>query len=994
MKMKGYGRTAVASTFSVILATVTAATGYAQESASDDDSEFMEEIVVSGIRGSLKAARDQKRDARGIVDAISSEDIGKFPDTNLAESLQRVTGVSIDRQNGEGNRVTVRGFGADFNLVTLNGRQMPTSSIADGVRDTRSFDFANLAAENVAGVEIYKTMRASTPTGGIGSTINIKTARPLDAPGLNATIGAKAVYDDSRILTGSDITPEISGLYSNTFMDDRVGIALSGSYQLRDGGVAQANTANGWRGAYLGSENNWGTLPQPGTPGFERHTNRPGPDDVYATPQSLGYALNDIERERWNGAATLQFRPTDTLTFTADYTFAQNTISGRRNDVSVWFNHGETTTEWTDGPIAAPILYSEFFPTGTDLSFGGALQASQTEINSIGARLEWEPNDNFKFELDFHDSSSISRADSPFGSDVAIGSAIFGLERQSVRFDQDLPILSVAFPDNAPIDPSRAQGTGNAFRNSLQEADVNQVQFHGEYYENFDGLDLTVDFGAAYTENTQRSAFSVVQNDTWGGLGTPDDWPDDLWSFVDLPENFNGVNGYDDPALLQQFLIFDIPRFVEILDGTFGACGGDGICRSDDFFNDQTVNEQTWSGYVQVGLGFELAEKPANITAGLRYEDTTVNAPGTIPIPQTTRWVAENEFNIILADGDGESFVRQGGYDFWLPSIDFDIELSEGLIFRAAYSQSITRPNFGNLQGGLNFGQLFRIEGARGNRGNPALSPFASDNWDASLEYYYGDSSYVAGGYFRKNVDNFIGVGETVEQPYPGLTTPFGGERWQQAVTALGTEDANLVRAWIRDNTNPALIDQLGDDNPDTFHILTDPATDPTLDFILGLPVSQDSASVDGWEFAWQHGFGETGFGFQLNYTIVNGDVTFDRTQPASVTQFALLGLSDSANAVAFYDKDGLQARIAWNWRDEFLASTATGSGPNNPLFTEEYWQIDFNVSYDITENVSVLFEGINITNETQRVVGRSTNEANFVTQTGARYLIGARYRF
>lgn len=145
----------------------------AQEQAAAATTEA-EELVVTGIRASLQKTLGLKRDALGVVDGISAEDIGKFPDTNLAESLQRITGVSIDRQVGEGSKVTVRGFGPDFNLVLLNGRQMPASGLGSCCEApaSRSFDFANLASEGVAGVEVYKSGRATLQTGGIGSVIN------------------------------------------------------------------------------------------------------------------------------------------------------------------------------------------------------------------------------------------------------------------------------------------------------------------------------------------------------------------------------------------------------------------------------------------------------------------------------------------------------------------------------------------------------------------------------------------------------------------------------------------------------------------------------------------------------------------------------------------------------------------------------------------------------------------------------------------------------
>src|SRR5688572_16708243 len=259
-------RISIARAISLILGTAVALPAVSQESAE------LEEVVVTGIRGSLTSSMELKRDAQGVMDGIVAEDIGKFPDTNLAESMQRVSGVSIDRSNGEGSRVTVRGVGPDFNLVLLNGRQMPASAVADTeAAKTRAFDFANLASESISAIEVYKTSRAATPAGGIGATINIKTARPLDNPGMHTSFGAKGVFDTSvdnlpDNLQGDTITPEVSGIFSNTFGGDKFGVAISASYQERDFGFNQASVGNGWR-TFAGDENNWGTIPQAGTPG-------------------------------------------------------------------------------------------------------------------------------------------------------------------------------------------------------------------------------------------------------------------------------------------------------------------------------------------------------------------------------------------------------------------------------------------------------------------------------------------------------------------------------------------------------------------------------------------------------------------------------------------------------------------------------------------------------------------------------------------------------
>ena len=309
---------------SIVALTGAGSIAQAQDTTTTDDS--MDEIVVTGIRQSLKQSMDVKKNAKGIVDAITAEDIGKFPDTNLAESLQRIPGVSIDRVNGEGASVTVRGWGADYNLVTFNGRVMPTSSIGDGA--SRSFDFGNLASEAIASVEVFKTSKVGVASGGAGATINIKTTQPLEINDRVATIGVKGVYDTGQI-DSNKITPEISGLYADKFMDDRLGVAVSGSYQLREGGVTQSNV--GWRDGYLGSEDfggEWGRLPSATGPNSwnfnDGIVNRPGDTDVYEVPQNADYALTDFKRERINGQLVLQYDISDRLRATGDFTYSSN----------------------------------------------------------------------------------------------------------------------------------------------------------------------------------------------------------------------------------------------------------------------------------------------------------------------------------------------------------------------------------------------------------------------------------------------------------------------------------------------------------------------------------------------------------------------------------------------------------------------------------------------------------------------------------------------
>ncbi|WP_241557128.1 TonB-dependent receptor [Croceibacterium ferulae] len=949
-----------------------------------------EEIIVSGIRASLQAAVDIKRNAQGVVDAISAEDIGKFPDTNLAESLQRITGVSIDRQNGEGSTVTVRGFGPEYNLIVLNGRQLPTSTLGDGASPpaSRSFDFANLASEGIAAVEVYKTGRAAVPSGGIGSTINIKTPRPLDRPGTRGSIAARGVLDTSQ--NGSnDITPEVSGIYSTTFgHEDQFGFLVSGVYQKRNASVN--NGSAGFGNSFLGSENDWGTVGPEGP----NVINRPGPTDVYEVPQSAAYNLTDIKRERINGQVALQYRPVDSVTATFDYTYSRNEVEARDSSVGIWFNFGDTSTEWTDGPVAGPVFYTERFGPGKDLSYSGSLTANVSENNSIGGNLTWEAPGGLTFVLDGHHSTAESKPTNRFGTSTSVGSAIFGVASQTVDFTKDLPVLSYQMgPGIDALNPALINATGNSFRNAYFRDRINQVQLTGRYEHEGDFLD-SLDFGVSYVNNKVRSAYGFLQNDTWGGLGTPEDLPDDIFELVTLPDKFSGVSGADD-GIIPAYYRFDFERMVDLLDQRFGICGGDGNCLA-SYDTDRRITERTVSPFIQANLGFDVASRPAHLIAGVRYDKTKVDSASLTPVPSGAAWVAQGEFNILYS-ADSTFLDNKGSYDNWLPAFDFDIEAIDDVVLRASYSHTITRADYGSLQGGLTLNRQFGIAGGGGLQGNPNLVPFLSKNIDFSAEWYYSPSSYLSAGYFRKRVSNFINSQE-IERSAFELRNPADGPRFDQAQAALGgTTDTGLIRDYIlrnftegvevaRDGSGAPILDVNG---YYTGRIIGLPE-DGLVNFRVGTPFNSDqTATIDGFEFAVQHTFWDTGFGAILNYTIVNGDAQFDNTLDPNVGQFALAGLSDSANAVLFFDKFGLQARVAYNWRDKFYA----GGNPN-PTYVEAYGQVDASVSYEFMQGLTVFGEAINLTGEDRRGHRRNENFVTFSQPGYARLMGGVRFSF
>ncbi|MCD9027266.1 TonB-dependent receptor [Luteimonas sp. BDR2-5] len=983
-----------------------------QAGAPGTDPTELDAVVVTGIRGSLTSSMNLKRDAQGIVDGIVAEDIGKFPDTNLAESLQRISGVSIDRSMGEGSRVTVRGVGPDFNLVLLNGRQMPASSIeATNASNSRAFDFANLASESISGVEVFKTSRAATATGGIGATIDIRTARPLDTGSL-ASVGMKAVHDSSvdnlpKPMQGNSWTGEMSGIFSETTADGRFGIALSGSYQERDFGYNEAAVGGGWY-AFPGGE---GPLANPDS--AANATNPPGPGDIYSIPQNLIYAVNGVRRQRTNGQATVQWAPTDRITATLDYTYAENRIQQRRHELSTWFNQAASQTSWTDGPVAAPTGYTEyagcfnpatdqwtasdannvcppgFEPRWGDLAMAGAQFATKNENKSVGFNVEWAATDALDLVFDYHSSSAESGADSPFGSNNVIGTAAFARGVTSVDFSGDFPVLSVMLPPGmTSVGADEMMVTGSSFRNSYMKSEVEQGQLRGSF--RFAGY-AQLDFGVAYTEVENRTAYNFTQRDDWGGFGNgAADYADDLWIGDDISRYFDQFPGSGNA--FGQFYLFDFQR---LRNAAIAARGGDeaAYLPPPDFSTDRRTTEKSKSAYVQWSNTWDLS-MPLNVAVGVRYEETDVTSSALVPIATGLVWTGANEFAVQF--GDPDFTTLRGKYRYWLPSVDTNLRITEDMVLRASYGHSIGRPQWDHIQGGQTLDAFAAYEGGTGSQGDPNLKPLESRNFDLSFEWYYGEGSYVSVGWFRKNISNYIGTSVIETSPFD-LTTPVGGAYFNEAVAngcvQGGTDFRNCVRRYILENHDgdPGVVRTGTDSNGQPTGTIAGLPGDPAAVFRVSVPVNRDSSSLDGWEFNVQHMFGESGFGMSANYTIVDSDLTYDDYDLGD--QFAMVGLSNSANLVAFYDKGPWQIRAAYNWRDEFLSSTYDSWRPN-PVYVEAYGQLDMNISYQVNDNFSIHAEAINLTDETMRSHGRNERQVFYATQTGPRYMFGFRYRF
>lgn len=381
---------------------------------------------------------------------------------------------------------------------------------------------------------------------------------------------------------------------------------------------------------------------------------------------------------------------------------------------------------------------------------------------------------------------------------------------------------------------------------------------------------------------------------------------------------------------------------------------------------------------------------PATIYAGLRYEKTDVTSNTLLPTINRVGWISDNEFKI--ERGDKIFATGTGSYNYVLPNLDLQLEVIDDLLVKASYSETIGRAAYGNLTAGQRLNEV-RLDKATGSWGNPSLLPVESQNIDLSVEWYYGDGSYISVGYFDKSVDNFIATKTFIDSPF-NVTNPVTGERYDNAVAEVGDDSPADIRAEIinQNGIDGTYIEGPNATTGEAAKIWGHPTGNDIISIEFSQPINQDKKSLDGFEFAVQHLFGDSGFGAIINATFVNSDLTYDNGVLGD-QEAPLIGLSDSYNIVGFYDKDGLQIRLAYNWRDDFLKDTDDSIGPA-PIYTQAYGQLDANVSYEINEHFTVFAEAINLTDEYTRDYGRHQSMTYLIEQTGARYNFGARYTF
>jgi len=965
----------------------------------------MDSMVVTGYRGSILRSMDRKRSSIGITDSVTQEDMGNFPDQNLAEALQRISGVAIDRSNNEGSRITVRGLGPEFNLVTLNGRSMPTAG-------ARSFDFADLATMGIAAVDVHKTPLSEMPSGGIGATVNILTPRPLDQPGFRAVIAGKAVHEtsstDSDVGDLNEITPEFEGIYSQTFFEDRFGIFVSGAFQERHNREENASVDN-WR-------------PNGQLNGGNVNNNNQREDGVWWHPQNVGYGWADIERERINGQVVLQYAPSNRFTATLDFTYSRVERDIDRNSVGIWFECPNI-----DATINERGTVTQVTQSCGDFSTNIARDNTIKENDQFGLNLEWQATDRLSFTADVHTSSSELRGGKVNGEpatsmnliigntscdwcgfDPAAGPFTATIDEQTAFFSgSGIPLFDVSFrgtgPDGGPQAGLLRQDLGSLFGqafNNRTENEIDQLQLAGEWLNTGSGALSSIRFGYDRTEQEFETldAFSgLLPAGFW--LTSAQFWPNDAWiegSFDGLLSGFGNGGDFSFDQFFTVPLDFAIDQFETI--GTNGP--PDGVfwpSWPSEFQDPSGTRGRFWPGplgnngeslvkeninavWFQTDFQDDFNGMPFNASVGLRWTETSLTSVGLEVPAQDIVWVGGDEFQFDFVDNP-QPRTGKGSSEFWLPSIAMNLEVIPNVLVRAAYSRTISRPPIGALGPNRQFLGTPTVGNRQVSAGNPDLQPFVSDNFDLGVDWYYAPGSFVSVNFFNKLVDNFL-VSTTVQRTFEGLRDPFLGELAEQAREELAAEGISP--------TNQAIFQRINEirGTSPTAPIRPGP-NDPLAEFRLTTTENLEEGDLYGFEISVQHLFGNSGWGVQANATFVEGDVEADVNVVDQ--SFALPGLSDTANLVVFYENERFSGRIAWNWRDKFLSGFDQFGAP---VFTESFAPIDINLTYNINENLSVFVEGLNVNEETQRVFSRFEEQLLRANEFGARYNFGLRYRF
>jgi iron complex outermembrane receptor protein len=658
-----------------------------------------QEIVVSGVRASLASAIGRKRQSAEIVDSIVAEDIGKLPDNNVAEALQRVTGVQITRSQGEGSGIAIRGLSQVQQLI--NGRNFFTTS-------GRTIALGDIPASMLAGIDVYKTAAADQIEGGIGGLVDIRLRRPFDFAGREQSATIKGFYGD----IAKKVDPRVSMLLSNRWDTGigEVGLLVSGAYQQRHYGSYRNAT-----GAY-----------ETRTDLYDVNGNGvQDAGDAITAVTDAGTRYTYGSRKRWGLNLSAQWKPASNLEFYLDGMF--NRESNREDDLTAYVRTGTSGFRASPATAVPPFTFDDgtnYFKYGSyaNAKFAPATYAQDSAYTTYQFALggKWDVG---RLKLSGEGTYTSSSGWDSFKQ--------IGIYANAPSYTLDLGNF-IPNPSVSGFDP-------NDF--SAYRFDNFQDEHHWNKGDEKSGrLDATYEMGSILTSIKAGVRFA---DRTSHHSGYTNDYSLSGDESLPLPGSIPGlltttpdqVFRGDYNLSLQQFALprIDLVRNIEYARRILGFSTGTPANDPAQLYN---ITEKTYAAYVMANYAFTLFGIDFDGNAGVRYVKTKENVAGF-----------QN-----LAGGGFAPLTANSSYGNWLPSANIRAKLTDRLYLRGAVSKVVTRPGFSQLTPAESLSYPFLT----GTAGNPNLKPLKADQYDLSLEWYMSKTNILYAAAFLKNVDGFI----------------------------------------------------------------------------------------------------------------------------------------------------------------------------------------------------------------------------------------------
>lgn len=877
----------------------------------------MSEIQVTGVRASLAESVALKREADTVSDSISSEDVGKFPVRNIADALQRITGVQVNRSYGEGSTINLRGLPPDMVMNTYNGRELPSP------QGSRSVDYSILPTDFIQSLTIYKSPTADMPLTGLAGTVNIEPIKPLSLKERLVSVNVTGIYD----YNSKKGNPEISAFFGDKFLDNTLGIAIGGQYSKR---AIAKDWSSSW---YFEPRQEVAPGVSPLYPnGFDANHN-----GVYTDTYRLWHYTDDREefgtRERKSLTGMLQWHPNESFEFHGDYLYSwqRNNITPaaveiRNTNAAGAFSN--TVTDPNNDIIAMNVANNQIFAsafTGRDLVL----------LQSLGAGGTWTPNEKWTIE------AGASKGEA---SEKNNANQLLAYTYQDTWYDMrtdrgGLPSWGFSNPNFNLLDANNYYING--IRGSLTRNKNEQHAGHiNVTFQSDLGWLKSVQFGVNQSSNYfGQNGYSVYTNDipvlaqlagqpvvtcpVVGGncisaapymrlAPTGGNYLDSYSGGSRFPKNFL----YADPYGF--FSRYSIAQLVAAIPGFL------------QYSPSANVNERVLAEYLR--LNFGDADDRWSATLGIRHESTDTSV-------RTYSVVMDK----IVYDPNADQFASQANPTMkasvlsetsssrgqWLPSFTFKYSINDDWLLRLAAAKEMTRPNLNNLSQSQYLEILQTPTGggyplADTSSGNPHLEPYLANSFDASIEWYFSKEGMASATVFYKDVSN-----------------------WEFSAQEHKTYPIHLVDGTTRD-----------------------------IPFLVSTIANGGGLKIKGVELSYQQPFTFLpapwdGFGVVANYTYVDaGDVTNKATGVTTPT----LGISkNSYNVSVYYEKENFNLRLAYNYKGGYPGAYQMGPGsPSGPLdywgvapvYTKGYGQLDFSGGYRVNEWCEVNFSVMNVLNK------------------------------